>query len=384
VKDPGAWMVRRRLRPTCTRRLFEVCATLALAALVGTAVAADADALVKEGVALRRAGDDAAAVKKFEQAHAIEQSPRTSAQLGLAEQALGRWGAADRHLRAALSTPSDAWITKNRRLIEQALQTVEQRVGKLEIVGSPAGSEVRIDGELVGKLPFERAVAATAGSVAIEVRAPGYLTMVRSSQIVTGGVTRESFNLQSMTPAGAEPLATNSSSGRVPVAAVPAAVARPSASSPLASANDPAVTANERQMNEGQPAAEADGDTPGLPAGRVVAIVAGGLAIGALAFGLFEHVKWQDRVSTFDRNSACNLTTPGYGSMSCSSLYDEGQRARTLTFVGYGAAGVLAAAAVAFYLITPSPAPAAPSVACAPEPGILAAGNLGLACAGRF
>jgi hypothetical protein len=46
--------------------------------------------------------------------------------------------------------------------------------------------------------------------------------------------------------------------------------------------------------------------------------------------------------------------------------------------VGYGAAGALAAAAVVFYVITPSPAQS-PSVACAIEPG-----GLGLSCGGRF
>jgi hypothetical protein len=106
--------------------------------------------------------------------------------------------------------------------------------------------------------------------------------------------------------------------------------------------------------------------------------------LGALGFGIYEHVTWQDRVAAFERNSACDLRASGYGSAWCNTVYGEGQTARTLTLVGYGAAGALAAAAVAFYLITPAPAPAPTSVACAIGPGILQPSNLGLACAGHF
>lgn len=346
-----------------------MCVALSLAVLAGATVAADADTLVKEGVALRRAGDDLAAVRKFEQAHAIEQSPRTAAQLGLAEQALGRWGAADRHLRAALAAPSDAWMSKNRKSIEQALKTVEQRVGQLEIVGSPPGSEVRVDGELVGKLPLERAVAATAGSVAVEVRAPGYLTMVRSSQIATGGVTRESFNLQPIAPAATEPVAGN------PTRPAPVAVRVPVT-------EDPAPAVRDRATDQPPPSGEGDAGGPGMPAGHIAAIVSGGLAVGALAFALYEHVKWQDRVSTFERNNTCYTNVSGHGSPWCNTVYEDGQTARTLAFVGYGAAGALAAAAIVFYVITP--APSSTSVACAIDPGIVGPSNLGVSCGGRF
>jgi hypothetical protein len=115
-----------------------------------------------------------------------------------------------------------------------------------------------------------------------------------------------------------------------------------------------------------------------MPPGRIAALVSGGLAVGALAFAVFEHVKWQDRVSTFKGNAACDPDATGRGSMTCNAWYDEGQTARTLAFVGYGAAGAFAAASVVFYLITPAnPTPSA--VACSLEPG-----SLGVSCGGRF
>src|SRR5262249_54024680 len=50
-----------------------------------------ADALVAEGVELRRTHRDEEAYERFRRALAIADSPRTHAQLGFAAQALGRW-----------------------------------------------------------------------------------------------------------------------------------------------------------------------------------------------------------------------------------------------------------------------------------------------------
>ena len=344
--------------------------SIGLAAMPVVAAAADAETLVKEGVALRRAGDDLAALKKFEQANGIEQSPRTLSQLGLAEQALGRWGAADRHLRAALAAPSDGWIGKNRKSIEEALKIVQQHVGQLDVVGSPAGSEVRVDGELVGKLPLPRPVPATAGSVAVEVRAPGHLPIIRSAQVVVGGVTRESFNLQPVALVASEPVGTTVSA------------ARPG--QPMGPSAGPASQPVEERPEE-RPSASTEGDTGGggMAPGHVAALVAGGLAVGALGFGIYEHVTWQNRVTTFERNSTCDLNLANHGSPACHSLYTDGLDARTLMVVGYGLAGAFAATALVLYLVTPSPSTAASagqvSLACSLNPT-----GVGLSCGGRF
>src|SRR3982751_2270792 len=82
-------------------------------ALVGAARQAradDAEPLIRRGIELRRAGRDAEALEQFRQANQLAPSPRAAAQIGLAEQALGRWLDADGHLRAALAAPSDPWI----------------------------------------------------------------------------------------------------------------------------------------------------------------------------------------------------------------------------------------------------------------------------------
>src|ERR1700710_859420 len=94
---------------------------LVLSLLSRPVMAADAAALLRQGVALRRAGHDAEALKLFQQAYQIEPTPRALAQMAAAEQALGKWGAADRHYRRALTDESDPWILKNRAVLTKAL-----------------------------------------------------------------------------------------------------------------------------------------------------------------------------------------------------------------------------------------------------------------------
>src|SRR4051812_7480565 len=53
--------------------------------------AADALELLREGVSLRREGRDEEALQRFQRAYEIGHGGRALAQIGLAEQALGRW-----------------------------------------------------------------------------------------------------------------------------------------------------------------------------------------------------------------------------------------------------------------------------------------------------
>src|SRR5687768_12256290 len=102
---------------------------------IAVAEGADHETLIREGIALRRAGDDLAALSKFQQAYELNKTPRALAQIGLAEQALGRWAVADRHLRQALESADDPWIRKNRGSIDESLTMIAGHVGQLEVSG---------------------------------------------------------------------------------------------------------------------------------------------------------------------------------------------------------------------------------------------------------
>ena len=67
--------------------------------------------LIKHGIDLRFAGDDEGAFREFQKAMQMARTPKAVAQVGLAEQALGRWEDADVHLAEALRALHKGFIT---------------------------------------------------------------------------------------------------------------------------------------------------------------------------------------------------------------------------------------------------------------------------------
>jgi hypothetical protein len=350
-------------------------------ALVGGAAArawcADPQALVERGLELRRTHRDAEALKLFQEAYEIERTPRILIQIGLAQQALGRWGPADRHLRQSLESIDDPWIRKNRATIEASLKAIKRHIAHLDVTGTPVGAEVRVDGELVGRLPLDKPIAVAAGDVAIELRASGYLSIVRATTVPVGTLVRESFDLQSTSPA-VEP--ERSALSRSPATSDPSPrVAAAGASG----GGDAAAIGAERgaAAAPGSPASpprslDSPPEGPGSSAGRLRSIVvwgAAGLALVTLAVAIVEHISWQNKVSSFE-TMGCDRALPQRGGAACEPLFDDGQRARTLAFVGYGLTAGLVATAAIVHLTAQKPAAEPAKLACtvaAPAPGII-------------
>jgi hypothetical protein len=331
----------------------------------GFAGAADYESLMRDAVSKRRAGDDIAALKLFQQAYELNKTPKALAQMGLAEQALGRWGAADKHLRQALATGgSDPWINKNRAAIGTSLDTIVGHVGQLDVIGQPEGADVRVDGESVGQLPLGHPIVVTAGGVAVEVSARGYLPILRSTTVSVGKLTRELFNLQPVAPVA------DQSAHRDPT----------STTEPTASVVPPSGAAPAGGGSGGPPPDHTGDSAPAASSSRLPwVLTAAGLSAASLAFGVIEHVAWQNKVSSFASMSTCGTTFPSKGGPGCQSLYDDGQSAKLRAFVGYGLGAAFAATAIILYVTAPSHGAAPARVACAPS-----VGTTGVGCAFRF
>ena len=89
-----------------------ICCLLATAEVAtlgaGEVQAADAaELLIRQGVELRRKGNNRGAVVKFRSAYELSKSARATAQLGLCEQALDIWLEAKQHLSEGLYLESD-------------------------------------------------------------------------------------------------------------------------------------------------------------------------------------------------------------------------------------------------------------------------------------
>lgn len=156
--------------------------------------AGDADDLIRQGVERRRQGDDVGALGLFERAYQAAQSPRALAQMGLAEQSLGKWVVASEHLKQALAANGDPWIVKNRSVLNEAVTRVGDHVGWLEIFGGTPGAEVRLDGTPRGTLPLPGPITTTTGTLAIELVMGGHVPLRRTTSVRAGEKTREAFD----------------------------------------------------------------------------------------------------------------------------------------------------------------------------------------------
>jgi hypothetical protein len=190
------------------------------------AAAEDVESMIRQGVELRRQGKDLDALALFRSAVAIQRAPHAVAQLALAEQALGLWPEADADFKEALTATGDPWIRKNRQTLEKAQKVVADHVGSLVVWGTPDGTELVINGEVVGKLPQTHELRLPAGSVQLTARAPGYVETTRAIQIGGGALLREHVVL------AAAPKANEISLAAPPVAPPPVVVVAPGATEP--------------------------------------------------------------------------------------------------------------------------------------------------------
>lgn len=171
-----------------------------LGAVARVAAADDVDALVKKGNDLRRQGRDKEALAEFRRAAQINETPRVTAQIALAEQALGLWEDSWPHLKKALDHAADPWILKNRAVLETALGVIEEHVGVVEIWGAPDGAEVLLDGRPIGHLPSANPAAVVSDQVSLKVSYAGYTDLTRPLKVKIGTLVREHVELHPLLP----------------------------------------------------------------------------------------------------------------------------------------------------------------------------------------
>ncbi len=173
-----------------------------------------ADALIEQGLGLRRDGKPEQALEMFRKAHALTPSPRTFGQMGLVETSLKKWVDGEKHLSVSLANPDDRWVAKNRAFLDEALGLCRSHVGDL-VVSGPAGAEVFVGGQSVGTLPAVPALRLAEGTVTVSASAPGSKPFEQAVAIRPGA---RSALVIALDPIDATPVAVTSPA----VAAAPA------------------------------------------------------------------------------------------------------------------------------------------------------------------
>ncbi|MEI8256724.1 MAG: hypothetical protein WCJ30_13700, partial [Deltaproteobacteria bacterium] len=237
---------------------------------------------------MRRVGHDAEALDRFARAYAADHSPIALAQMGLAEQALGRWVESEAHVRGALASRGNAWIEQNRATIEEAYAVIRRHVGTLEILGGPRGAAVVVNGQRLATLPLAEPLRLVPGRVTVVITAPDFRPASRSVSITAAGVSRERIEL-------------------------------------------------ERTGGHGYLL-------------RPLAFTSAGLAAAAVVTGIVAAAVREDAVTRYNADPICpGAAAPYQRSPSCLALLERGDAMRAVEIAGFVTAGVLAAASATLF-----------------------------------
>jgi hypothetical protein len=292
--------------------IFHVAVLLAVTVASATSYAAeDPEALIRDGIELRRHGEDAKAHGYFQRAYEVTHTPRAAAQLALVNQALGLYLEAEHHLTEALET-QDPWVLSHRGILEKSRQTVRAHLGKIELRGLPSGATVAWAGQAAQPVPSNNVLWVTPGKLILTFAAPAHSAVTKDTSIDMGQSVSLSVELPP-TP--------------------PAAVAQPAPApenAPVAARPNPSTPADE-------------GNASRKPI-RMAGLITAGAGVAAGVAGIFVYHAGVTKKDAIERDA--NGPTPTYD--------DANGNYQTLGNIGVGlmvGGGIALATGVALYVV---------------------------------
>ncbi len=299
-----------------TRSLVSyVSLVLVMAAAAGQARAAeDPEALIRDGIELRRHGEDAKAHGYFQRAYDVGHTPRAAAQLGLVNQALGFNLEAERYLTEALQT-QDPWVLSHRNTLEKSRQTVRARLGRIEVRGLPGDATAAWAGQAAQPVPTNNVLWVVPGKVTLTFAAPNHTSVTKETSVGPG----ESVTVEVEMPAVPQPVAA-----QPPAAPEPAPVAAAATQAPAASPDT--------ETSSGRPL-------------RIAGLITAGAGVAAGVAGIFVYRAGVNKAHAIEQNANPQSPAP----------YDESNgNYKSLSNAGIGlmiGGGVALATGVVLYFV---------------------------------
>jgi hypothetical protein len=258
-------------------------ASLGIAWCASTSVLAapaeDPEALIKTGNELRRRGDDVRAEGYFQRAYQLAHTPRSEAQLGLVELALGRFKIAEDHLSEALAA-DDAWVQGHKAALGASRAKARAKLLGVELIGAPRDATVVSADGTVTKVPPDSVLWLEPGDVKLTVQAVGH----KPASLALSGGAGEKRKVDVAMPPIVEPKAEPAA---LPPAPPPALVPATPPPAELAVQTPP-----ESPTPAPPPAAELDGGR----SKRIAGIVVGGVGVAVAVSGVFLLEKGNSKV----------------------------------------------------------------------------------------
>ena len=205
----------------------------------GSALAADTDAdreareRYENAVKLYEDGAYDAALVELNRASELKPSYKIYYNIGQVRFAMHDYAAAMDAYRQYLEKGGDKIPAARRDQVQKELNTLAQRVAKLNIESDVPTAEVFVDDVLIGTTPLSAPVVVNSGIRRVSVRHPDYPVQSRRVSIAGGVQETVSFALQNRSAAGAPPVPAPpaAASGALGPASVPRR-AEPSPSAP--------------------------------------------------------------------------------------------------------------------------------------------------------
>lgn len=291
-----------------------VFAALLLVATAATQAhaAEDPEALIRDGIELRRHGEDTKAHGYFQRAYDVGHTPRAAAQLGLVNQALGFNLEAERYLTEALQT-QDPWVLSHRDTLEKSRQTVRAHLGRVEVRGLPGDATAAWAGQAAQPVPTNNVLWVVPGKLSLTFAAPNRTPVTKETSVGPG----ESVTVDVDLPPVSQP-----------VAAQPAAAPEPA---PVAAAPAPAASP-ETETGAGRPL-------------RIAGLITAGAGVAAGVAGIFVYRSGVNKAHAIEQNANPQSPAP----------YDESNgNYKSLSNAGIGlmiGGGVALATGVVLYFV---------------------------------
>jgi hypothetical protein len=316
--------------------IFAVCAACAIGRVRVALADEEPEVLIRQGVEMRKRGDDVKAHGYFQRAYDIAHTPRSAAQLGLADLAVDDNLAAELHLSEALAS-IDPWIAQNRSVLEKSRETARGELGKVIVKGAPAATTVEIAGRATSLVPSDGIIWVPPGGADLRFSAPNRQP---ASKKVTAA-KRASTTLE------------------IDLPVIPGAPG-PASGSTSAEAGHTETPAPEQPPGPPPPPPPPPTEPPARPWQVTTAWVAGGVGVALVAAGVTAQLLYASKVNQFNDvtnapnpSGHCDTALPNNGGGPCQSLIDAANTRSTLATIGFVAGGLAIAGSAVLYLTAP-------------------------------
>ena len=154
----------------------------------------DARVRFQRGAELYKEGSFDAALAEFKRAYELAPNYRLLFNLGQVEVERHDYAAALRYFRDYLAAGGAEIAADRRTQVEREIESLTARVAELDVTSNVAGSELSVDGVVVGTLPLAKPVIVSAGLRRISLSKPGHAPVERT--ITVGGGERPRLFLE--------------------------------------------------------------------------------------------------------------------------------------------------------------------------------------------